>query len=61
MCVLIILDDSDNLIFTNCTDVENSVDVIVPTLLLTIRCGLSFLCLMSSMIYTLNKTLLPKI
>ena len=41
----------------NCTNSENDIDIIVPTLLLTISCGLSFLCLMSLMVYTLNKPL----
>ena len=37
----------------NCTNNENNFDIIVPTLLLTIPFGLSFLCLMSLMVYTL--------
>ena len=40
-----------------CTDNENNIDIILPTLLLTIPCGLSFLCLMSVMVYTLIKPL----
>ena len=36
---------------------ENNMDIILPTLILTIPCGLSFLCLMSLMIYTLIKPL----
>ena len=42
-----ILNDYDNITFTNCTDNENNIDVIIPTLLLTVPCGLSFFCLMS--------------
>ena len=41
----------------NCTVKENNIDIIIPTLLLTIPCGLSFLCLMSLMLYTLIKPL----
>ena len=46
-----------NNITDNCTNNENNFDRIIPTLLLTIPCGLSFLCLMSLMIYTLIKYL----
>ena len=41
----------------NCTHNKNNIDIFIPTLLLTIPCGLSFLCLMSSMVYTLIKPL----
>ena len=41
-----------------CTDYENFIDIIIPTLLLTKPCGVSFLCLMSLMIYALVKSLL---
>ena len=41
----------------NCTDNEKNIDIIIPTILLTKPCGLSFFCLMSLMIYTLLKTL----
>ena len=36
---------------------ENNIHRIIPTLLLTIPCGLSFLCSMSLMVYTLIKPL----
>ena len=53
-----ITDDYDNITDTkNCTDNENNIDIIIPALLFTIPCGLSFLCLMSLMIYTLIKPL----
>ena len=42
----------------NCTGNENNIDIIILTLLLTIPCGLSFLCLMSLMIYILIKPLI---
>ena len=35
----------------NCTDNENNFDILIPTFLLTIPCGLSFLCLISLMVY----------
>ena len=41
----------------NCILNENNINIIVPTLLLTIPCGFSFLCLMSLMVYTLIKPL----
>ena len=43
--------------YDNCTNNEDNFDVIIPTLLLTIPCGQSFLCLMSMMVYTLIKPL----
>ena len=39
----------------NCTIHESDIDIIIPTLILTIPCGLSFICLMSLMVYTLIK------
>ena len=45
----------------NCTDSENDIDIIIPAaLLFTIPCGLSFICLMSLMVYTLIKPLFNK-
>ena len=45
---------------SNCTINGTNIDIIIPTLLLTIPCGLSFLCLMSLMVYTLTKPLINK-
>ena len=42
---------------SNCTMNENDIAIIIPTILLTIPCGLSFFCLMSLMVYTLFKHL----
>ena len=54
-------DNNDSLsINNNCTENENNIDIIIPALLLTIPCGLSFLCLMSLMVYTLIKPLITK-
>ena len=44
---------SSNMTLSNCTNNENNIDIFIPTLLLTIPCGLLFLCLMSFMVYTL--------
>ena len=44
----------------NFTNNENNIDINIPTLLLTIPCGLSFLCLISFMVYTLIKPLFNK-
>ena len=41
----------------NCTNNDDNIDIITPTLLLSIPCGISFLCLMSLMVYTLIKPL----
>ena len=41
----------------NCNINENIIDIIIPTLLLTIPRGLSFLYLLSLMVYTLIKHL----
>ena len=49
--------DYDNMTISNCTDNENHVNIIIPTLSLAIPCGLSFLCLLSLMVYTIIKTL----
>ena len=40
-----------------CTNNENNIDIIIPTLIITIPCGLSILCSMSLMVYTLIKHL----
>ena len=44
--------------YKNCTINENNIDIIIPSSLLTIPCGLSFLSLMSLMVYTLIKPLM---
>ena len=54
--------DYDNMTdaYNNCTNNENNIDIIIPTLLFTIPCALSFLCLISLMVYTLIKPLFNK-
>ena len=51
------LNDYDSATLFNCTNNENNIDIIIPSVLLTIPCGLSFLCLISLMVYTLMKPL----
>ena len=47
--------------YNNTTDINNcNIDIIIPTLLFTIPCGLSFLCLISLMVYSLVKPLMNK-
>ena len=48
--------DYDNKTLSNCTNNETNFDINIPTLLLTIPCGLSFSCLLSLMVYTLIKS-----
>ena len=60
MYITNITDDYDNMTSTNCTAIEDNIDIIIPALLFTIPCGLSFLCLMSLMVYTLVKPLINK-
>ena len=60
MFVVNVTDDFDNITLSNCTNNENNIDLIIPALLFTIPCGLSFLCLISLMVYTLIKPLFNK-
>ena len=48
---------STNMTLCNCTNNENDIDIFIPALLVTIPRGLSFLCLISPIVYTLIKTL----
>ena len=61
MTVINTTDDYDNITeYDNTTDINNcNIDIIIP-LITIIPCGLSFLCLISLMIYTLIKPLLNK-
>ena len=54
--------DLDNITeFDDTTDTNDcNIDIIIPALLFTIPCGLSFLCLMSLIVYTLIKPLFNK-
>ena len=57
-----ITDDYANITeFDNTTDTNDcNIDIIIPALLFTIPCGLSFIFLISSMVYTLIKPLFNK-
>ena len=52
--------DYDN-ITDNCTINENNIDIIIPSILLTIPCGPSVFCLMSLMVRLLNNPLFKNI
>ena len=54
--------DLDNITeYDNTTDTNDcNIDIITLALLFTIPCGISFLCLMSLMVYTLIKPLFNK-
>ena len=62
MYITNITDDYDNITeYDISTDTNNcNIDIIIPALIFTIPCGLSFLCLISLMVYTLNKPLVNK-
>ena len=49
-----------NMSISNCTNTEKIIVIIIPSLLLTIPCGLSLLCMLSLMVYTLIKPLFNK-
>ena len=57
MFIANVTDDYDNISLSNCTNNENDIDIIIPALLFSILCGLSFLCLITLMVYTLIKRL----
>ena len=57
MYVTNITDDYDNITSNNCTDNEHNIDITIPALLFTTPSGLSFLCLISLMTFTLVKPL----
>ena len=54
--------DYDNLTLCNCTNIDNNdnnIEIIIP-LFTIIPCGLSLICLISLMAYTLIESLLSK-
>ena len=57
-----ITDDYDNITeYDKTTDTNDcNIDIIIPASLFIIPCGLSFLCLISLMVYTLVKLLITK-
>ena len=62
MNITSITDDYDNITeYDNTIDTNDcNIDIIIPALLFTIPCGISFLCLISLMVYTLVKPLITK-
>ena len=61
MYVTNITDDSDNITLCNCTNNENNnnIEIVIP-LITIIPCGMSLICLISLMVYTLIKPLFNK-
>ena len=59
MNVTNITNDYDNITeYDNLRDTNKcNIDIIIPAILFTIPCGLSFLCLISLVVYTLIKSL----
>ena len=52
-----ITNDYNDITLINCTNFDDIIDMFIPTILLTIPCGLSFFCLMSLMVYTFIEAL----
>ena len=61
MYVTNITDDIENMTLCNCTDNENNknIEIIIP-LITIVPCGMSLICLISLMVYTLVKPLIKK-
>ena len=61
MYITNITDDYTNTlsINNNCTNNDNNIEIIIP-LITIIPCSLSFICLISLMVYTLIKPLINK-
>ena len=49
--------DKDNMTLTKCTDSENNIEITIPSFTI-IPCGMSLICLISLMVYTLIKPLI---
>ena len=54
-----IIDDYNNTLTSNCTDNDNNIEIVIP-LITIIPCGLSLVCLISFMGYTVIKPLFNK-
>ena len=61
MYVTNITDDKDNITLCNCPNNENNnnIEIVIP-LITIIPCGMSLICLISLMVYTLIKRLFNK-
>ena len=53
------IDDYNNTLTSNCTDNDNNIEIVIP-LITIIPCGMSLICLLSLMVYTLIKPLIRK-
>ena len=54
------IDDYNKInLISNCTDNDNIIEIVIP-LITIVPCGLSFVCLISFMVYTLIKPLFNK-
>ena len=56
MFITNITDDYDNISSCKCTNNDNNIEIVIP-LITIIPCGLSLICLISIMVYTLIKPL----
>ena len=56
MYITNITDDYDNISLCNCTNNDNHIEILSP-LITILPCGLSLICLISLMVYTLVKPL----
>ena len=56
MYITNVTDDYGNITSTNCTNNENNIEIIIPSFTIN-RCGMSLICLISLMAYTLVKPL----
>ena len=61
MYITNITDDSNDTIsiINKCTNNDNNIEILIPTLT-TIPCGMSLICLIYLMVYTLIKPLIRK-
>ena len=62
MYVTNITDDNNKITLCNCTSNDNNdtnIEIVIP-LITTVPCGMSLICLISLMVYTLIKPLLNK-
>ena len=53
------IDDYNSTLTSNCTDNDNNIEIVIP-LVTIIPCGLSLVCLIYFMVYTLINSLFNK-
>ena len=54
-----IIHDYNSTLTSNCTDNDNNIEIAIP-LITIVPCGMSLICLISFMVYTLIKPLFNK-